>query len=355
MPFSTGEGNLLQLNQQDFDFNLQFEQLFFSIIPSVLFIVTSLWRTLFQAQKPTVVHAPGFQLIKLVRFPQDYSMSSPNMLIRPLQGAIAIYIGLELSLLILVAVGSFHVTGMFMASSVLKLVSALFMITLSVVDHSRSPRPSMLLSSYLFLTLLLDAAQTRTLFLSSDDNPQLTYSSMFSAALALKAAILLLEARQKSKWLSWDEQEHSPEETSGVFSLGMFFWLNRMFVEGYSKILEIKDLYPLDRSLNGESLHDDFSRNMDYSNLKGNKYGLLKVLIRTLKVPLLLPIPPRLALLGFTFCQPLFIERLLDHLSQPEIDANVGYGFIGASILIYSGIAVSTALYWYAKVPTSTS
>lgn len=67
MPFSTGEGGLLQMNEGDFDFNIQFEQLFFSIIPSVLFIVTSLWRTVSQARKPNVVNAPVFQLIKLVR------------------------------------------------------------------------------------------------------------------------------------------------------------------------------------------------------------------------------------------------------------------------------------------------
>lgn len=236
---------------------------------------------------------------------------------------------------------------MFIASSILKLVSAIFMILLSLIDHSRSARPSVLLNSYLFLTLLLDAAQARTLFLSSDDKPELTYSSMFSAAIALKVGILLLEAQRKSRWVDWDEKEHSPEETSGIFSLGVFFWLNKLFLTGYKKILTIKDLYPLDSSLDGKSLHEEFSRNMDYSKLKGNKYGLLKVLMRTLKLPLLLPIPPRLALLCFTFCQPFFIEKLLDHLSQPEIDANVGYGFIGASILIYSGIAISSAFCWY--------
>lgn len=228
------------------------------------------------------------------------------------------------------------------------------MITLSLVDHSKSARPSVLLSSYLFLTLLLDAAQARTLFLSSGGRPELTYSSIFSAALALNVGILLLEARRKSRWVSWDEKEHSPEETSGIFSLGVFFWLNNIFLEGYRKVLTIKDLYPLDSSLNSELLHQEFSRNMDYSKLKGDKFGLAKVLMRTLKVPLLLPVPPRLALLGFTFCQPFFIESLLDHLSQPEINANVGYGFIGASVLIYLGIAISTALCWYSE-PTDES
>lgn len=66
MPFFPEEGNILQLNEQQFDFNIQFEQLFFSIIPSVLFIVTSLWRAVSQVRKPTVVNAPVFQLIKLV-------------------------------------------------------------------------------------------------------------------------------------------------------------------------------------------------------------------------------------------------------------------------------------------------
>ncbi|TGO14038.1 hypothetical protein BTUL_0059g00230 [Botrytis tulipae] len=222
---------------------------------------------------------------------------------------------------------------MFVAASALKLVAALCMLPLSVIDHSRSPRPSVVLNSYLFFTLLLDAAQARTLFLSSDKSG-LVYSSVFITALALKCIILLLESRQKYKSVNWNQKEHSPEETSGIFSLGVFFWLNKMFLMGYNKVLAIEDLYPLDSSFDAKSLHDGFSKNMDYSKLKGDKFALLKVLIHTLKVPLLLPIPLRLALIAFTFCQPLFIERLLDTLAQPEIDANVGYGFIGAKTYI---------------------
>jgi hypothetical protein len=65
MPFD-GKGNLLHLNTEQFDFNLQFESLFFSILPSVLFIPSSLWRTLAQIRKPVVVNAPVFHLIKTV-------------------------------------------------------------------------------------------------------------------------------------------------------------------------------------------------------------------------------------------------------------------------------------------------
>ncbi|KAJ4290433.1 hypothetical protein N0V90_010649 [Kalmusia sp. IMI 367209] len=329
MPFSNGEENLLQLNQSLFDFNIQFEQLFFSVLPSALFIVLSSWRTLQQARKPTVVHAPIFKLLKVLQ-----------------KGAITAYVALEVALLALVAVGRFHVTSMFIAASVLKLVSALLMITLSIVDHSRSPRPSVLLSIYLSLTLLLDVAQARTLFLLADGKPEITYSSIFCATIGLKAVVLLLEAKQKTSWVQWNEKEHSPEETSNVFSIGVFFWLNKMFKLGYRKVLAIDDLYPLDSALDAKALHDKFSMHMDYSKLEGDKFGLAKVLARTLAAPILLPILPRLAMLGFTFCQPLFMERLLDYLSQSELDPNTGYGFIGASFVIYSGIAISMAFYW---------
>lgn len=67
MPFTVEGGDILQMNQDDFDFSLQFEQLFFSILPSALFIATSIWRTIAQARKPLVVHAPAFQAIKVVR------------------------------------------------------------------------------------------------------------------------------------------------------------------------------------------------------------------------------------------------------------------------------------------------
>ncbi|EAT92252.2 hypothetical protein SNOG_00757 [Parastagonospora nodorum SN15] len=106
-------------------------------------------------------------------------------------------------------------------------------------------------------------------------------------------------------------------------------------------------ILPLDNSFDPETLHAEFSRYLLYEKLQGDLFGLAKVLIRTLKVPLLLPIVPRLALLGFTFSQPFFIETLLDYLAQPDLDPNVGYGLIGASFLIFSGIAVSAALSWY--------
>jgi hypothetical protein len=67
---------LLQQDGKAFDFNIQFEELFFVILPSALFIVASFWRTLSQARKPKLVHAPTFQYIKLVSVTYCLSLST---------------------------------------------------------------------------------------------------------------------------------------------------------------------------------------------------------------------------------------------------------------------------------------
>lgn len=66
MPFDSGQHNLFDFNHVEFDFNIRFEQLFLSIIPSVLFIVASSWRAVSQVRKPTLVKVPIFQAVKMV-------------------------------------------------------------------------------------------------------------------------------------------------------------------------------------------------------------------------------------------------------------------------------------------------
>ncbi|KAK8045365.1 ABC multidrug transporter [Apiospora rasikravindrae] len=335
MSFSTCKNdNLIGPNvsgcRDDFDFTVKFELVVFSVVPSAIFVVLALWRTFHLSRKPVIVNEPALQLLK--------------------SGCITAYLGLQLALLVLVASRSFDVSALSISSTVLRFLAAIGLVPLSLLEHSRSARPSVLLNAYLFLSLLFDITQTRTFWLASGTRSEKANTALFTASVALKVIILLLEARRKRTFVNkWDEKEHSPEETSGLYSLGVFFWLNRVFIDGYSKILQINDLYPLDSGMRGRVLDERFAQYADYSKMKGHKYGLLKVLCRTLLAELLLPVAPRLVLLGFLFCQPFFIERLLTYLSEPEgpNSSNFAYGFIGAAVLIYSGIAVSTALYWY--------
>lgn len=256
-----------------------------------------------------------------------------------------VYIVLQITLTALAAAGNLHVDHIFKAATAIKLLVAISMVPLTVAEHSRSPQPSMLLNGFLLISLLLDATQSRTLYLLSYVSAESTYSNLFVTALAVEAVMLLLESQQKTRWIRWDKNDHSPEETSGIFSLGVFLWLNRLFWRGYGRVLSISDLYALDGNMDPTRLHDKFSKNLDRSKLKGDKYGLTKALIRTLIGPLLVPMIPRLTLFGFQFAQPFFIERLLDYLAQDKLDPNIGYGFIGASFFIYCGIMLSWAFH----------
>lgn len=256
---------------------------------------------------------------------------------------------LQLTLLVVSSVNNGTYKAFLVSSSALDLLSGLGLIFLSLLEHSRSPRPSILISFYLALTLLLDAAQTRTLWLASRNQTESKFSRLYTSALALKALSLLLESQKKTRWISWDMKEHSPEETSGLFGLGAFIWLNRLFLSGYAKVLTVGDLYPLDPAMRAETLDKRLARHWQNptSASHSKKYGLARALAEALAAPLLLPVIPRAAMAAFQFCQSFLINALLSYLEEPSPPKNAGYGLIGATFLVYLGIAISFALYWY--------
>ncbi|PMB73848.1 Canalicular multispecific organic anion transporter 2 [Beauveria bassiana] len=238
------------------------------------------------------------------------------------------------------------------AAVVCPMLAALCMTALSYLEHQRSPRPSLLLAGYLLLTTLLDIARCRTFWLALTDSSDKAVAAVFTAATATKAVYMALESMHKRKWIQWrDEQPHSPEETSGLIGLGAYTWVNSLFLQGYRKVLHLQDLFPLDTAMRSSKLYHTFSQYLEYDLLRRDKNGLVRALARTLAVSLLLAVPPRLSVVGFTFCQPFFINRLLDFLSQgPSEDSrNTGYGLIGASILIYGGITLSMSTYLYLR------
>ncbi len=224
------------------------------------------------------------------------------------------------------------------------------MLPLSYLEHARAPRPSILFNAFLFVTILLDVSQVRTLWLASGNAAEITFSRIFTCGLAFKAVILVLESQSKARWIvPWDVKDHSPEETTGLYGLGAYFWLNRLFLAGYRKVLQISDLFPLDQSMASETLHSGLARHIDVTRFRGKKHALARAVGKALAFPLLLPVAPRIALGAFQFCQPFLIQTLLEHLQKPRDKAsdNVGYGLIGATVLIYVGIAISGAFYWY--------
>jgi ATP-binding cassette subfamily C (CFTR/MRP) protein 1 len=137
------------------------------------------------------------------------------------------------------------------AAAALSVVDAFTFCILSYAEHGRNLRPSAVLGAYLFFSLLFDIVRVRTLWLIGEDT---TVARLFTTSVVLKAVILLLEAKEKREFLRPEDQGKGPEELSSIFSQSIFYWLNQLISSGYSKILSLQDLYPLDAKLEAQNL-----------------------------------------------------------------------------------------------------
>lgn len=316
--------------RDDFDFTIVFEQSILSIAPSVCFTLISTFRIAHLCRQPRVISSgQTFLYLKL--------------------GLISAYSAVILALLILTCQRPLLVpAATSIATTTLLFVDSLIFLALSGLEHARSLRPSILLSTYLLLSGLFDIVQVRTLWLANNDDGSVTSTQLFTASLAFKLSILLLESQSKLRWM--ESESRSPEVTGGIFSLGLFAWMNGLIWSGYRKVLSLKDLYPLDHRLSAVSHKEHFQTSWNRLSHTPDTRRLLRTIWKTLKWQILAPILPRIAFGAVSFCQPLLINALLKYLESPDgksKEKNIGYGFIGAAALIYISIALVNGLYWY--------
>ncbi|KAG2419513.1 hypothetical protein HFD88_004309 [Aspergillus terreus] len=307
----------------EFDFTVHFEQIWLSIVPSILFLVSSVPRLWQLRRAPIVIRNSRSQLVKL--------------------GIIALLVILQLALLPLWSLKTSLETSVSIPAAVFALVAALMLAVLSYYEHQRSVRPSTLLSIYLFFSVLFDAVQSRSLWLRNTDGP---IAAAFTAALAVKLIITVLEGQEKQPSLQGQGTILSPETTSSIYNRAVFWWLNRLSLTGYKGTLRLSDLYPLEPEMASE----DLGGAIEDAWMKAEQtksYALLRTTAVSLKWPLLSPVLPRIALIGFKYCQPLLLASVVNYVQLPDADrdGNVGYGLIGATAIVYIGIAVSTGLY----------
>lgn len=176
----------------------------------------------------------------------------------------------------------------------------------------------------------------RSLWLSPGTD--LVIKAVFTASFSLRITILGLEAVQKRRFFFDAYLNRSPEESSGLFSQGFMWWLNRVIYLGARHTLKPKQLYPITADMASERLANNFRvlwSQPGHSSLKLE-------LARLLWWPIFVPVLPRLAVMAFTLCQPLLLSRLLEYLSDPvqRQDVKTGYGLTGAAALIFAGMAV---------------
>lgn len=143
-------------------------------------------------------------------------------------------------------------------AATLSLIDTVAFCFLSYVEHGRNIRPSAVLGTYLFFSLLFDIVRVRTLWLIGQDTDE---ARIFTTSVVLKVCILFLEVKEKREYLVGEDKLRGPEELSGILNQGFYYWVNQLIIHGYRKVLSIEDLYPLDDKLSAPSLQARFSRN----------------------------------------------------------------------------------------------
>lgn len=220
------------------------------------------------------------------------------------------------------------------------MVDALALTTLSCIEHSRSVRPSTIISLYLLSSTLFDAVQCRTLWLIGGASP---LAAVFTAMVVSKFVLFVFEIQGKRRILLQRWASLGREATSGIVSRGLFWWLNDLMMRGFRASLSAETLYDTDRDLRSEPLLRHMQENWRRCRGSG-RHALLLTLLRSTKGAMLLGAFPRLCLTGFKIAQPFLITRVIDYVQkQGGVEAypkSAGYALIAASALVYAGMAV---------------
>ncbi|UKZ70396.1 uncharacterized protein TrAtP1_011377 [Trichoderma atroviride] len=307
-----------------FDFTLSFEESILSVLPSALFLLLSIPRIAYLLRTPDKT--------------KRRSAYTPKLIVS------SAYAGIQVGCLALTASSRHLDTRFSIAAAVLSLVAACCIVLLSHIEHVKSIRPSFLLTSYLFTTLLFDAARLRTEWLLSVN---VAYAAVLSTSTILKLALLVLENIEKRRILLDSSKNPSTESTSGPFNRGFFVWLNSLLITGWATVLTLHDLPAIYEKLSSEKLAVIFSKRWDKVTHGGQRASLFLNTVWILKREIAGIVIPRLAVVALTIAQPFLVSQALRFLSMPkdEHSDNVGYGLIGAFAFVFIGSAILTA--WY--------
>jgi ATP-binding cassette subfamily C (CFTR/MRP) protein 1 len=170
-------------------------------------------------------------------------------------------LGIQIACLVLWAKSP--ITRVAIAAATMQVLCGLQLILLTVVDHTRSIRPSSALSIYLLAIIVLNAVQIRTLFLRQYLIP---VAGLLSTDIILKVILLILESLPR-KFIDQKTHPYSPEALAGVLSRSIFWWLNRILLQGYRSLLKPADLPYLDRNLQSRPLQKGIRNKWNTSKL----------------------------------------------------------------------------------------
>ncbi|KAI3326783.1 putative ABC transporter [Xylariaceae sp. AK1471] len=308
-----------------FDFTLLFEQSFLQIAPCALLLLVLPWR------------------VSQLRRQHVKTLRTTGSLLSLKQVALVLLAAIQLVLLVTWTIlPSGQKTRTSVPAAALSFLVSLALVYISSVEHVRSVRPSSIINAYILFSVVLDAAQARTLWIRPLPR---VIPAVFTTAIAAKTLVCCLEARSKEGMLLPPYRNLAPEDLVGLYSRTVLWWINPMLWQGYKGVLSFKSLYAIDSSLASRHLEQTFSEHWQKRS-KTSRRPLLWTTARSVRLTFLAMVIPRLFLSALRLSQPLLIHRITDYLGHlDEERVETGQGLIGATVLIYLGLAVTNALY----------
>ncbi|OAA72368.1 canalicular multispecific organic anion transporter 1 [Cordyceps fumosorosea ARSEF 2679] len=317
------------------DFTLKFEEFIFSLAVSSCLVVGSIVCFFRLYQVPVCVRTTALLWVKL-------SVSALLVAVQTSFVAVRITSGRQLT----------NVTS---AAAAVDLLAALCLAGLLGADHRRHIRSSAWLSAYLLVTLLTDAARSRSLFLRPGLAP---LGGLVAVSSALRLSLLALQEVSKRSALIDPalRSDAGPETTCGPLRRLLFLFLGPVFAIGSRRgpPLLLRHLDRLDPELSSALLHRRLARYWKpHRRPSRARNALLEACLRTWKGRLLGLVASRLAVTGFTFAQPFVIRCVVGIVGRATTSSSSSSsssseergGAVAAAALVYFGVALARASY----------
>lgn len=312
------------------DVTLTFANIVFTILPSCLLLVAAVGHLRFYWQRP----------VGAVRSP---------ILWARMAAAICIW-ALSVASSVTWCTNAAYSTPTSVPAAIVFSLSAAALPVLAWVEHCKTTQSSsVLLSFYLTITMLLDAAHARSLTM----RPGLeTAGALTGTVAALKLTLAALLEVQKRLTPELEAKNLTEELTSGFWSRCVMVWLNPLLLLGYRKKLAMSDLKNLDVTFSARYLDAQFTKvwnkcptnntNPTHAAPRG-KNALIKAFARIFGAELLLACAPRTAMLACNFANVYLMRAILAYLATPNsADSFTRGGLLAATALSYFSIMVCT-------------
>jgi ATP-binding cassette subfamily C (CFTR/MRP) protein 1 len=234
-------------------------------------------------------------------------------------------------------------TRLGLPADTISLVATAVAMLISHWDDQHAIRPSMILTLYWSALTVLGIPRLRTVWLKAETMSPLPI--LWTLVFIATVIVLAVELVPKTRYLNSQYQSATPEELCDVWSWALFLWILPFLRTGFSQILAVRHLPPIDASLQATEALARLRARWDVFplSMKGsNSHILLRAMFRAYLIPFVTAIIPRLCLSAFTFSQPFLITTAVTYFEQDTSADTVyiGRALIGASALVYLGIAV---------------